>query len=631
MLGVARGADEEAVKKAYRRLALQWHPDKHSAGGEEERLDATERFKRIQHAYGVLSDAAERRFYDEHGADELDAEEVAAGLVDIAGLFSPDAFEGFAEGDARSFYAVYGAAFARIAEEERRYAEQPPAAGSAGGGGGGGGDAAGAGPPPPAFGAAQAAPSEVVAFYAFWTAYQSRMHFGWADEHDAREGRNREERRYMEKANERARRAARRRRTEAIRALASFVRRRDKRYAALQAEAKRRAEEAEARKRATALEVAAAAARSRLEEAAAHRAALEAREAELEAAGTFRLAVHDGDAGGGGGRRRRGGGGGGGSGGAQVVRRSGIAAEVVGGSATAAAGAGSAGAAAAAWAPAPAAAAAPGAAAVARGEGDGEEEEEDDEDEPPLLFCAACRKTFKSEAALRNHAGSRKHAQAVEALAAAAADDESEESGGEGDGEEREEEGADEDDEEEEETGGGASEDGEEDEAAPAAAAAAAALAAAAARAAAAAAGAAKPKLNKTELRRLRKKEEAGKARETGGAGGGGGGDGDGDGETAFKIAVPQLTGGAKGRPMAATAYDQTVRNKLAGGLACASCKEIFATRNELFSHIKALGHAVVGGGDLHSAIDERGVGGGGGSGGKAAARKLKNRAKRAE
>jgi hypothetical protein len=82
---------------------------------------------------------------------------------------------------------------------------------------------------------------------------------------------------------------------------------------------------------------------------------------------------------------------------------------------------------------------------------------------------------------------------------------------------------------------------------------------------------------------------------------------------------------------MAATAYDQTVRNKLAGGLACASCKEIFATRNELFSHIKALGHAVVGGGDLHSAIDERGVGGGGGSGGKAAARKLKNRAKRAE
>jgi len=654
LLELPRGADEEAVRKAYRRLALMWHPDKHSAGSEEARLDATERFKRIQHAYSVLSDAAERRFYDEHGADELGAEEVAAGLVDIAALFSPAAFEGFADGDARSFYAVYGGAFARIAEEERRHADKEAGAGAGAGAGGAGADAAGA----PAFGSSAAAPADVVAFYAFWGVYQSRMHFGWADEHDAREGRNREERRFMDKANETARRAARRKRTEAIRALASFVRRRDKRYLLLQVEAKRRAEEAEARRRAAALEVAAAAARARAEEAAAHRAEVEAREAELAAAGTFRLADHDDGGVGNGGRRRKGAAtaAGGGGGGPQIVRRSVLDAAASAASASAAAAAAVAAAAAAAAAPveAVAAAAASGAAAAA---GAGEVAAGADGGVELLLVCEACRKSFKSEAAFRNHEGSRKHVLAVEAAAAAAVGNEEEE------------------EEEEEEVDGGADEEAEagnddadapvdgsesrddaaesedrgsgDDGGATLARFKTASSSAAAASASASAGGGAKPKLNKTELRRLRKKEEADKARSSGGAAeapagpaggagrggaGGGGDDGAVTDKAAFKLAAAVLTGGSKGRPMAATAYDLTVRTKMAGGFACASCKEIFVSRNELFAHIKNFGHeAIKDGGDLLAAIDERGLGGGGGSGGKAAARKLKGRAKRIE
>ena len=54
VLELARDADGDAVRKAYRRLALVWHPDKCREPG------ADERFKEIQQAYETLSDATER-------------------------------------------------------------------------------------------------------------------------------------------------------------------------------------------------------------------------------------------------------------------------------------------------------------------------------------------------------------------------------------------------------------------------------------------------------------------------------------------------------------------------------------------------------------------------------------------
>lgn len=59
VLGVAPEATEEEIRKAYRRLALQWHPDR-NAGSRA----AGERFKEISEAYAVLIDAAKRREYD---------------------------------------------------------------------------------------------------------------------------------------------------------------------------------------------------------------------------------------------------------------------------------------------------------------------------------------------------------------------------------------------------------------------------------------------------------------------------------------------------------------------------------------------------------------------------------------
>lgn len=62
-LGVEKTASEEDLKKAYRKLALKFHPDKNHAPG------ATEAFKAIGNAYAVLSNAEKRRHYDQYGEE----------------------------------------------------------------------------------------------------------------------------------------------------------------------------------------------------------------------------------------------------------------------------------------------------------------------------------------------------------------------------------------------------------------------------------------------------------------------------------------------------------------------------------------------------------------------------------
>ena len=62
VLEIARDATEEEVKKAYRRLALQYHPDTNQGNPETE-----EKFKEINEAYGVLGDKGKRRQYDTFG------------------------------------------------------------------------------------------------------------------------------------------------------------------------------------------------------------------------------------------------------------------------------------------------------------------------------------------------------------------------------------------------------------------------------------------------------------------------------------------------------------------------------------------------------------------------------------
>jgi len=66
VLGVSRQADEDEIKKAYRQLALKFHPDRNPGNKEAE-----EHFKEAAEAYEVLHDPQKRRIYDTYGHEGL--------------------------------------------------------------------------------------------------------------------------------------------------------------------------------------------------------------------------------------------------------------------------------------------------------------------------------------------------------------------------------------------------------------------------------------------------------------------------------------------------------------------------------------------------------------------------------
>lgn len=63
ILGVSKAASADEIKKAYRKQALEWHPDRHK----DDKETAEKRFKEINEAYQVLSDSQKRSAYDQYG------------------------------------------------------------------------------------------------------------------------------------------------------------------------------------------------------------------------------------------------------------------------------------------------------------------------------------------------------------------------------------------------------------------------------------------------------------------------------------------------------------------------------------------------------------------------------------
>ena len=113
-LSISPDAKQDEIKKAYRKAALKWHPDKN-----KDDPNASEKFKEVSQAYEVLSDPEKRKVYDQYGLEFLlsggrqapsGAEDAGTGGAGFGGM--PGGFQGFSSGPGgggtRSFHFSTG-------------------------------------------------------------------------------------------------------------------------------------------------------------------------------------------------------------------------------------------------------------------------------------------------------------------------------------------------------------------------------------------------------------------------------------------------------------------------------------------------------------------------------------------
>jgi molecular chaperone DnaJ len=104
VLGVSKDASQDDVKRAYRKLAVQYHPDRNKSS------DATDKFKEVSEAYAVLSDDEKRSMYDQYGHTGIDGryttEDIFSG-VDFDSIFRDFGFGGGSGGGFDSIFDVF--------------------------------------------------------------------------------------------------------------------------------------------------------------------------------------------------------------------------------------------------------------------------------------------------------------------------------------------------------------------------------------------------------------------------------------------------------------------------------------------------------------------------------------------
>ena len=115
VLGLAKSANSDEIKRAYRKLALKWHPDKNKAA------DATDKFKEINEAYSVLSDTHKKAQYDRFGHAGVSSQAGPAGgqqgpfqysySGDIGDFFRDFSQGGYSGGDFNNPFDIFESFF----------------------------------------------------------------------------------------------------------------------------------------------------------------------------------------------------------------------------------------------------------------------------------------------------------------------------------------------------------------------------------------------------------------------------------------------------------------------------------------------------------------------------------------
>lgn len=205
VLEVPTDVNDEDLKKAYRKQALKWHPDKNPNNLEE----AKEQFQCIQQAYEILSNPHERAFYDKHKDVFLRQDYDESNSIDLTPYFTASCYKGYGDGD-KGFYTVYKEVFVKIAVEEMEFSEDELDI--------------------PDFGKSTSSYYNTVHdFYAFWQSFSTKKTYSWLKAFDINMAPNRRVLRLIEKENKRVRDKAKKEYNDTVRNLVEFVRKKDKR------------------------------------------------------------------------------------------------------------------------------------------------------------------------------------------------------------------------------------------------------------------------------------------------------------------------------------------------------------------------------------------------------------------